>query len=87
MTSRWDVLKRLVDGDSLATKASYGERPQVSAAWDSPYVPAVRDDLLMSDAPRGQSKTACFPLGVLVSRLFLHHNDRCMRIYAQSLAR
>ncbi len=60
MTSRWDVLKRLVDGDSLATKASYGERPQVSAAWDSPYVPTVRDGLLMSDAPRGQSKTACF---------------------------
>lgn len=39
-----DVLKRLAYGDSLATKASHGERHQV---------PAVGDGPLMSDALRG----------------------------------
>lgn len=39
-----DVLKRLAYGDSLATKASHGERHQVPAVWDGP---------LMSDALRG----------------------------------
>ena len=48
-----DVLKRLAYGDSLATKASHGERHQVPAVGDVPHVPVVWDGPLMSDALRG----------------------------------
>ena len=74
-----DVLKRLAYGDSLATKASHGERHQV---------PAVGDGPLMSDALRGVEHHCLLCLfWALLFRLFMFHKDCHMRIYAQSLAR
>ncbi len=75
-----DVLKRLAYGDSLATKASHGERHQV---------PAVGDGPLMSDALRGGGGASLPTLSfwALVFRPFMFHKDRRMRIYAHCLAR
>lgn len=83
-----DVLKRLAYGDSLATKASHGERHQVPAVGDVPHVPAVWDGPLMAGAPRGgEVIQLALSFWALVFRLFMLHKERRMRIYAHSFAR